>query len=75
MPTGRVDFFLAGRGYGFIKADDGGPDLFVHQSSLDASGLDSLTKGQPVSFDRQLDKRRPNRFEAINLRIVSPAEN
>jgi CspA family cold shock protein len=48
--TGIVKFFNDDRGYGFIKPDDGGEDVFVHVTQLQRSGLDSLNVDQKVSF-------------------------
>jgi CspA family cold shock protein len=62
MATGTVKFFNAERGYGFIAPEDGGPDMFLHISALEASGLRSLSEGDRVSFDAVMDERkgRPN---------------
>ena len=49
--TGRVKWFNAQRGYGFIAPNSGGKDLFVHASALEKSGLTSLTEGQSVVVD------------------------
>ena len=49
--AGTVKFFNAERGYGFIKPDDGGRDVFVHVTAVERAGLKSLTEGQRISFD------------------------
>lgn len=47
---GRVKWFDATKGFGFLTDDDGGPDVFVHYESL-RDGLTSLEEGQKVEFD------------------------
>ena len=61
-----MKFFNFDKGYGFIKPDDGGPDVFVHVSALQASGIDSLNEGQRVSFDVEPDKKGKGP-KAVNL--------
>jgi CspA family cold shock protein len=51
MATGTVKWFNAEKGYGFISQDDGGADVFVHFSAIDASGYRSLEENQRVEFD------------------------
>jgi CspA family cold shock protein len=55
--TGTVKFFNTEKGYGFIRPDDGGRDVFVHVSAVTRSGLGSLNEGQRVSFEIEPDKR------------------
>jgi len=50
MPMGRVKWFNAGKGYGFIE-QDGGEDIFVHFSAIEADGFKTLTAGQEVLFE------------------------
>ncbi|HEY9214719.1 MAG TPA: cold-shock protein [Ancylobacter sp.] len=54
---GTVKFFNGDKGYGFIKPDDGGRDVFVHVSAVSKSGLGDLVEGQRVSFEIEPDKR------------------
>jgi CspA family cold shock protein len=51
MPQGTVKWFNAEKGYGFIKPDDGGEDLFVHYSAISGSGFRSLEEGEKVSYE------------------------
>ena len=51
MSTGTVKWFNSGKGFGFIAPDDGGKDLFVHHSDIQANGYASLDEGQKVEFD------------------------
>ena len=51
MTQGTVKWFNAEKGYGFISQDDGGNDVFVHHSGIDAGGFRSLDEGQRVQFE------------------------
>ncbi|WP_345415966.1 cold-shock protein [Halioxenophilus aromaticivorans] len=51
MSTGTVKWFNADKGFGFITPEDGGKDLFVHHSEIQASGYKSLDDGQKVEFE------------------------
>ena len=55
--TGTVKFFNEVRGYGFIKPDDGGSDVFVHITAVERAGLKDLTAGQRITFDIEPDKK------------------
>ena len=57
MITGTVKFYNGARGYGFIQPDGGDKDVFVHASALERAGIQSLSEGQKVSFDTQIDQR------------------
>ncbi|MBX3521299.1 MAG: cold-shock protein [Xanthobacteraceae bacterium] len=71
MPTvGTVKFFNSEKGYGFIKPDDGGRDVFVHVSAVTSSGLGTLNEGQRVSFEIEPDKRGKGP-KAVNLQNAS----
>lgn len=51
MASGTVKWFNATKGYGFIEPDDGGNDVFVHITAVQAAGLQGLNEGQKVSFE------------------------
>lgn len=54
--SGVVKFFNTERGYGFIKPDDGGRDVFVHITAVEQAGLKSLTEGQRITFDVEIGR-------------------
>lgn len=60
---GTVKWFNAGKGYGFI-AREGGEDVFVHFSAVQADGYRSLTEGQRVEFTVE---RGPKGLQASNV--------
>lgn len=57
MKTGKVKFYSGQKGFGFIEPDDGQPDVFVHVTALERSGIDTLSDGQSVSFNTEIDPR------------------
>ncbi|MBL9011582.1 MAG: cold-shock protein [Alphaproteobacteria bacterium] len=59
MATGTVKFFNTQKGYGFIKPDDGGKDVFVHITAVQAAGLRGLDEGQAVSFEVEMERGKP----------------
>jgi CspA family cold shock protein len=54
---GTVKFFNAEKGYGFIKPDDGGRDIFVHVTAVERAGLATLAEGQRIAYDIEPDKK------------------
>ncbi len=54
---GIVKIFNADKGYGFIKPDDGGRDIFVHITAVEAAGLTTLNEGQRITFEVEPDKK------------------
>jgi cold shock protein len=66
---GTVKFFNGERGYGFIKPDDGGRDVFVHITAVERAGLKALNEGQRISFDVEPDKKGKGP-KAVNLVVT-----
>ncbi|MCX6089161.1 MAG: cold-shock protein [Atribacterota bacterium] len=58
MATGKVKWFNASKGYGFIESDQGG-DVFVHYSAIEGSGFRSLEEGMAVEFEVQQGAKGP----------------
>lgn len=58
MSEGTVKWFNEQKGFGFIEKDGGG-DLFVHFSAIQASGFKTLAEGQRVSFDVAQGQKGP----------------
>ncbi|HAQ60822.1 TPA: cold-shock protein [Candidatus Delongbacteria bacterium] len=51
MMKGKVKWFDADKGFGFITSDEDGKDLFVHHSQIQAEGFATLKDGQAVEFE------------------------
>ena len=67
MATGSVKWFNDAKGYGFITPDEGGKDVFVHFSAIQAEGFKSLPEGAKVEFEQAEGQKGP---EARNVNIV-----
>jgi len=66
--TGRVKWFNAQKGYGFIVPDNGGKDLFVHYSAIQSDGYKTLKEGQKVEFEVDSSDRGD---KAVNVTVIS----
>lgn len=68
--TGTVKFYNTQKGYGFIKPDDGGNDIFVHVTAVERSGIGALVEGMRISFETEPDKRGKGP-KAVDLQQVT----
>jgi cold shock protein len=59
MASGKVKWFNDQKGFGFITPDEGGKDLFVHHSEIQADGFRSLKEGQAVEYESVQDTKGP----------------
>jgi len=64
--VGTVKWFNSGKGYGFI-AREGGPDVFVHFTAIQADGFRTLEQGQQVEFAIEQGEKGP---QAVNVTIA-----
>ena len=56
---GKVKWFNEAKGFGFITPDEGGKDLFVHQSEIRMEGFRTLSEGQAVQFEVEQGPKGP----------------
>ncbi|WJH37333.1 cold shock domain-containing protein [Paenibacillus sp. CC-CFT747] len=63
---GKVKWFNAEKGYGFIETEEGG-DVFVHFSAIQSEGFKSLDEGQEVEFDIVEGARGPQAANVVKL--------
>jgi CspA family cold shock protein len=71
MVQGTVTWFNAEKGYGFIAQDGGGPDVFVHYSSITGDGYRTLEDSQQVEFEIGEGRKGP---QAEKVRVVDAAK-
>ena len=68
VATGTVKWFNASKGFGFIQADDGSKDVFVHISAVEKAGLSTLNEGQKIQYE--LQKGQDGKTSAGDLKSI-----
>lgn len=67
MTKGTVKWFNDSKGFGFIEQEDGGEDVFVHHSTIQADGYRSLQEGAKVEFDVNKEDKG---LRAANVKVI-----
>jgi cold shock protein len=65
--TGTVERFMDDKGFGFIKPDSGGKDVFVHHTAIEGSGFKTLARGARVEYDLVNDPKGPRAENVVNV--------
>ena len=68
MANGTVKWFNSAKGFGFIEPEDGGKDVFVHISAVEAAGLQGLNDDQKISYEMEEDNS--GRSSAGSLKLL-----
>ncbi|MFZ5861578.1 MAG: cold-shock protein [Nitrospirota bacterium] len=68
MARGKVKWFNASKGYGFISQDDGS-DVFVHFSAIQGDGFKTLDEGQEVEFDVVKGAKGPQAANVVKTTV------
>jgi len=68
---GKVKWFNASKGYGFISDEGTGKDYFVHFSAIQSDGFKTLNEGQAVTFEVEADSRDKNKERAVNVIVLA----
>eukprot|EP00873_Tetraselmis_striata_P032410 jgi/Tetstr1/452674/TSEL_039710.t1 len=71
MISGKVKFFNATKGFGFIQPDQGGEDAFVHISAVERAGMATLVEGQAVSPQRKYAEMEARQKEALRQEEIA----
>ena len=66
MSQGTVKWFNDSKGFGFITSEDGS-DVFVHHTSIQGNGYESLAEGDMVSFDTEDGPKGPKAVNVVKL--------
>jgi cold shock protein len=67
VATGTVKWFNGQKGYGFIRPDTGGKDVFVHISAVEKAGMDGPPEGAKITYDVVPNKGKES---AENLKLI-----
>ena len=67
MEQGKVKWFDATKGFGFIEPNDGSEDVFVHMSEVKNAGYDNLNTNQILNYELQNNRGKST---AVNLKLI-----
>jgi len=67
IKRGTVKWFNSTKGFGFIKPEDGGADVFIHFSEIQMEGYKALNEGQAVEFEFEDSEKGP---KASNIKAI-----
>lgn len=65
--SGSIKFYNDEKGFGFIRCDNGDPDVFFHVTQLDASGIKSVNKDQGVLFN--ILEKKDGKIMAVDIEL------
>lgn len=70
MLTGTVKWFNDQKGYGFIRPDDGGKDVFVHHSAITMKGFRTLTESERVTYEIENGSKGIQAIKVVRVDLV-----